>query len=242
MKAATVATTRAQTIVDRLRQMLLKGDFPPGARLPEQLLADKLGVSRTPVHDALAVLRTEELVSYAPNRGYFVNAFEISEVLDAFDVRIVLESMACRVVAERGLPKDAEDEIFSKLEESEILLFTGGWDKAKQERWFQLNLDFHNAILAVAANKPLTRAVELARAVPQLFNTLNGDIKQVRQLYRQAQSQDAFRDHKKIFEALSSGQGERAAYLMREHIFANREASRRNYENAIAAAESTNVG
>ena len=100
------AVTRTQEVVRQIRDLILDGALGPGEQLTEVAMAQRIGVSRTPIRDALNTLATEGLLIYLPNRGYIVRRFDVQEVLDAFDTRGTLEGMACRVVAERGLSSD----------------------------------------------------------------------------------------------------------------------------------------
>ena len=108
------------------------------------MLADRLGVSRTPIVDALTALHKEGLLEYAPHRGYAVKPFGLSDLMDAFDVRMTLEGLACRVVAERGLSAEDMTILERNLAETEMLLFGPEWSHAIQDEWMRLNYVFHD--------------------------------------------------------------------------------------------------
>src|ERR1700740_3158358 len=86
----------------RLREMILRGELPPGERLAEVALAERLGVSRTPIRQALPALAREGLRAASARRGFVVRSFSPQDVLDAVETRGVLEGLAARRVAERG--------------------------------------------------------------------------------------------------------------------------------------------
>lgn len=224
--------TRAQSTIEALREMILSGELAPGSRLQAQMLADRLGVSRTPIVDALAVLHKEGLLDYAPNRGYGVKNFGLSDLLDAFDVRLTLEGLACRLVAERGLSADETVAIEHNLSATEALLFGESWMRADQDRWPDLNLAFHDIIIGAAGNAYLSSGVAATRSLPMIHMPSMGTLRnrELHLIYRREQMQQAFRDHARIFEAIGAGQSGRAEHMMREHIFTNREALRRNLE------------
>src|ERR1700745_2268398 len=89
----------------RLREMVLNGKLAPGQRVAEAALADLLGVSRTPVRQALPLLAQEGLLSEHETRGYVVRAFTAADIVDALTLRGALEGLAIRKVTERGASK-----------------------------------------------------------------------------------------------------------------------------------------
>ena len=95
-------TTRAQL---SLRELLLSGEFPPGTRMSELPLVERLGVSRTPLRLALATLEHEGLLESLAGGGYAVREFTQADVEDAIELRGVLEGTAVRFAAERGASK-----------------------------------------------------------------------------------------------------------------------------------------
>ena len=90
--------------------MILRGDLAPGERLAELALAERLGVSRTPIRQALPALAREGLLAAAGRRGYVVRSFSPQDVVDAIETRGLLEGLAARRVAERGAGSRASGE------------------------------------------------------------------------------------------------------------------------------------
>ena len=88
-------------VLGRLRHLILIGEYGPDERLVEEQLAKRLGVSRTPVRQALAMLEAEGLVGISPNRGATVCSFGLDDVWDVYDLRAVLEGHAARRAASR---------------------------------------------------------------------------------------------------------------------------------------------
>jgi GntR family transcriptional regulator of vanillate catabolism len=86
----------------RLREMILAGELPGGARIAELTLVEKLGVSRTPIRAALMRLEQEGLLEALPNGGYAVRTFSERDVSDAIELRGTVEGLLARVAAERG--------------------------------------------------------------------------------------------------------------------------------------------
>src|SRR3984885_13170148 len=85
-----------------IREMILRGSLYGGQRVAEAMLAETLGMSRTPIRQALPLLAREGLLVESGTRGYVVRTFTRSDILDAIDVRGLLEGFAARRIAERG--------------------------------------------------------------------------------------------------------------------------------------------
>ena len=240
MPSAKAAITRAQSTTETIRQMIMAGSIRQGARLQAQMLADRLGVSRTPVNDALAALHKEGLLEYWANRGYSVKRFELDNILCAFDVRLTLEGLACRLIAERGLALAASEALASNLARTEAVLFGAAWTAEEQRDWEALNLQFHDTLLTEAANPYLTQGVVAARSLPPVIDRHEQHIAEARLSSNRDRgfNQQAFRDHARIVEAVAAGQGARAENMMREHIFTTREKARRMIESILAASGS----
>src|SRR2546421_5143014 len=101
-----------QSVVDQVyavvRARILSGELPGGSRLPQNSLAEELGVSRTPLREALRRLSTEGLVVLEANRGASVAQHGLSDMLDAWRARLVLEPAAARLAAEGRAPDALE--------------------------------------------------------------------------------------------------------------------------------------
>ncbi len=98
-------STQLNEAIVRIREMILRNELPPGSRVAEAPLADRLGMSRTPVRQALPLLAQEGLLTEHETRGYAVRAFTAADISDAIDLRSVLEGLAARRVAELGAPR-----------------------------------------------------------------------------------------------------------------------------------------
>jgi GntR family transcriptional regulator of vanillate catabolism len=91
----------------QIREMILRGELMPGQRVPEAGLADVLGISRTPVRQALPVLAQGGLLTAHDRRGYVVRSFTQAEIHDAIELRGMLEGFAARKIIERGASQEA---------------------------------------------------------------------------------------------------------------------------------------
>jgi len=99
-----LSRTAAAAAADLIRQAIVDGRVPPGHRLKEEELAQQLGISRTPVREALLVLQSEGLVEAAPNRGATVRAYDTADLEEMYELRALLEGHAAGRAASRVTP------------------------------------------------------------------------------------------------------------------------------------------
>jgi len=206
-----VATSSTE-IGDLLRERILSGEIPPGERLQQIPLSESLGVSRTPLREALATLMNEGLLIYEPNRGYTVRAFSLRDVLAAFDVRARLEALACGLAARRGMSPGALRVLDACVETGDRILSKGFLDPDDLGPYRQMNVEFHDTVIQAADNRYVTDFVRQCHNVPLASDRIFvwEDYEVIKR------SHD---DHRRIAEALSERDGERAEYLMREHVY-----------------------
>jgi DNA-binding GntR family transcriptional regulator len=174
-----------------------------GLRLDERQLAAKLGVSRTPIREALARLEHEGLVENVPRRGYFIARKNKTELVEIITVWAALESMAARLLIEHA----SDDEIRSLREI--FATFEGGRIQAVLDEYSEANLRFHQRIL------------ELSRC-KQLCATADGILIHVRSIRHRSIGEDrrferSIVDHMHIIEALESRDADLAERLVRDH-------------------------
>jgi GntR family transcriptional regulator of vanillate catabolism len=211
-------------VIHELRRMILRGECVAGERIIESSVADKLGVSRTPVRIAFGALEREGLLTAWPAGGYTVTAFTSKQISDAFEIRGALEGFAARLVAEKGLPRDAARQLRACLDEGDEIFAKDTFDvNADFERYVTMNAQFHKLIVAGADNLPLQRALALNDAVPfssahsLVFNRTKAIGKGFRLL-----SFLHFQHHA-IFDAIEAGESARAEAVMREHAYTARQ-------------------
>jgi len=202
--------------VVRLREMVLNGKLAPGQRVAESPLADLLGMSRTPVRQALPVLAQEGLLVENETRGYLVRAFTANEITDAIDVRGALEALAVQRVAERGVSKALSRDLHRCLEDGDALLAKRHLEEADEAHYAEMNQRFHRLILQAAESAIITAAMERISRVPFAGpQALAFDRTRLDQMYDRLHY--AHRQHHSIVDALEAGQPGRADALMREH-------------------------
>ena len=103
-----------EEVYDALRRAIVQGELPRGRRVVETELAGRLGISRTPVREALRKLEAEGLLSKGPGSNLVVNDLSSKDVEETFSIRAVLEGFAARLAAERATPEQVANEIFGK--------------------------------------------------------------------------------------------------------------------------------
>jgi GntR family transcriptional regulator of vanillate catabolism len=205
-----------EKVLMQLRDLILRGEFTPGARLAEQQLADRLNASRSPVRAALVTLEQEGLVESHGTVGYVVRQFTAREVADAIAVRGHLEGMAARLVAEHGLTRQLSLDLQSCLDVGDAALAAEALMVEDYARYAGMNDRFHGLILQACGNRALQRAVEINNRLPfapaSAMLPMQGPLALDRDwmLY-------AHRQHHMLFHALQRGEGARAQALAAEH-------------------------
>jgi len=155
---------RGARVYESLRESIRSGRLPPGERLRETDIAERLGVSRTPVREALRRLQSDGLVTFAPWRGMTVAALDLGQLEELYDMREVLESAAARFAATNATDADVAG-LRSLLDEQAA----AGSDAGALER---INRAFHDAIYRAAHNRYLLGALSsLADSLGLLKNT-----------------------------------------------------------------------
>lgn len=149
-----------------LRDAILNGTFVPGQMLRQEEVAVQLGVSRSPLREALPRLEAEGLVVLHPRRGYAVATINPKDVLEAFDLRILLETeLGRRAISVRT----AEDVALVQRIVNDMAMLADHAETADRSRWFGLNAEFHAALLAPADCPHHLRALHTTRGVIEAY-------------------------------------------------------------------------
>lgn len=216
-----VAPTQLESVLGRLREMVLKGHFQAHAKLEEKQLAELLGVSRTPVRLALQSLAQERLLVYSPHRGFHVRAFTSEEVVNAIEVRGRLEAFACEVLATRGIGEAAAATVQRNLTATRELLALPAHDAADVNVWVRLNEEFHRILTAESGNTLVAELIQQIDKIPMasaaLVPTTSDNVDTVFDYVA-----DAVRMHELVFDAVLRREPMRAHNLMLEHIHQGR--------------------
>ncbi|WEX10399.1 GntR family transcriptional regulator [Chelativorans sp. AA-79] len=217
MKRATDRKRDSQTFKALLgvRDLVLGGDVAPGERLSEASLADRLGISRTPLRAALARLEQEGLLEQIPSGGYAVRSFSMADVFDAIELRGVMEGTAARLAAERGVAP-AKLKAIKQLVTELDKCFRDRLEDMLFDQYVELNGEFHVSLAVLSGSEMMRREVERATrlpfASPSAFLEKQEDVLAFRLSLVRAQWQ-----HKEIVSAIEMREGSRAEALAREH-------------------------
>jgi GntR family transcriptional regulator, vanillate catabolism transcriptional regulator len=228
-EASTSQAVKAQL---RLREMILAGALPGGARIAELTLVERLGVSRTPIRAALMRLEQEGLLEGLPNGGYAVRTFSERDVADAIELRGTMEGLAARLAAERGVADGVLEEARACLAEVDQLLQRPALDDEAFTRYVTLNQRFHNLLSDMCGStvlaRELERVVNLPFASPSGFVVVQANTPRARDMLVVAQDQ-----HRQVLEAIECREGARAEAIMREHS----RLAQRNLREAVQAPD-----
>lgn len=205
-------------VLSQLRQWIIEGELAPGEKLAEIPMAERLGVSRTPVRLAFRTLEQEGLLTKRPSRGFEVRRFTGNDIQGGLEVRGALEGIAARRVAERGLAEHTLAALQQCLQAGEALLAKGHLVEDDIDTWGELNGRFHQLIIDACDCSPVAEAIARNNHLPfASVNSLIIDTKALDREYRKLSIAQV--QHQALVDALRLGEGARAESLMREHAY-----------------------
>ncbi len=216
-KSATPLMNSQQTrALVRIREMILQGKLSAGQRVAEAPLAERLGMSRTPVRQALPVLAQEGLLVEHETRGYVVKEISTADILDAIDLRGLMEGLAARRVAERGAPRTLCSALRLCLADGDRIFSKGHFEESDEAIYADMNARFHNLIVHEAHSPMIEQALErnarIPFVAPQALAFEKSSLGHLYDLLLYAHHQ-----HHYIVDAIERGEGARVESLMREH-------------------------
>ncbi len=195
--------------------MIVEGEYLPDERLVEEHLAERLGVSRTPVRQALTMLEAEGLVEIAPNKGAVVCSFSIEDVWDIYDLRAVLEGYAARRAADRVGAEELR-RLGEAVEEQARIAPEKALDREEAiRRIVDANQRFHSGIIEASRNGRLGKLLQRTVEMPLMFKAFFW--------YTPKELSISNHYHRRILHSLESGDGERAEIVMKEHVYEGRD-------------------
>jgi DNA-binding GntR family transcriptional regulator len=200
------SVTNAVRVQEELREAILAGSLPPGARLRAEPLAERLRTSRTPVREALILLAREGLVDIEPRRGAIVRSFDASDLADLYDVRALIEPHAAR----RAATRIGRDELARLTEICAAAEARGAADDEAVEDQVALNEEFHRIVVTAAGSPRLEAALRAVAGIPRAFRAAFW--------HDDAQREQSLFCHRQIVHALERGQPRLAEAVMRMHI------------------------
>jgi len=214
-----------------VRDGILSGTHPAGSRLPEEELAAAIGVSRTPVREALRRLHAEGLVEVLPIRGAVVARWADHDLDEIFELRTLLEGYGARRASERVIPAELET-LSSLCDEMDRRLHQR--TKRAYDEITELNLEFHQRIHRATGNKRLLVLLSNLIQVPIVHHNFHR--------YTPAELARSFSHHRELVDALGARDGDWAESVMHSHLRAARASLQRASHAASLAAVDEQAG
>lgn len=188
----------------RIKSLIATGELGSDDALSERSLAERLGLGRTPVREAMKGLAREGLLEVVPMRGTFLRLPSIDDLREIYEVRLAIEGMAAFLVAQRGPPPEL---LAYRRRLSPFLRATGSVDI---DAMHQAGWEFHEAIVAATGNRRMLQTYELLRLpIMALRSGRPVDARQAR---------TSLREHLSILDALETGDGALAQTRIMDHL------------------------
>lgn len=203
-----------ELVFEALREAIIKGILKPGERLMEVQLAEEMGVSRTPVREAIRKLELEKLVIMVPRKGAYVADVSKRDAAEVFEIRRALEGLAAQLAADR-----ATDDQLESLERY-LFKISEAIEKGDLEETIKIDTLFHGELYKAANNERLGDMINNLREHIQRYRSTS--------LAHPGRMKQALIEHRKIVEAIGKRDPNIAKKLAEEHIV--------NAENSLMQA------
>lgn len=205
--------TIAEKAYSAIRERVLSGEYAAGDRLREGELAEAVGVSRTPVREALRRLDAEGLVEYVPNRGAHVAAWSQHDLEEIFGLRALLEGYGARLAASKIEAAELQ-ELEALADQMESIVRRG--IEGRYEQMALVNSRFHRLVVEAARNTRLAALVGSVVQLPLQQRTLRE--------YSQRRLDRSMSQHRELIDALAAGDTKWAEAVMQAHVLGARHA------------------
>ena len=210
------------TVVTHLRNLIVEGALAPGMKLNERELCETLGISRTPLREAMKVLAAEGLIEISPNRGAFVSRMSNTEIRESFEVMSGLEAMSGELAVMRITPVE--------IAEIKALHYAMIACRAQNDLpgYYSRNQTIHNKINEAARNSVLRQTyLGINRRLLALRFKSN---------FQAGKWDSAIQDHEEMIEALEARDGPRLGNILRKHLLEKRDAIMKDLAGAVEPA------
>jgi DNA-binding GntR family transcriptional regulator len=206
-------------VYEDLKRAIVKGDLAPGSRIVESHVAGALGISRTPVREAIHKLEREGFLRQGSAGGLFVTGLTREEVEETFGIRSVLESYAARLATLKHRTEELR-RLEDKIREYEASL-----DRHEMERLPEINTEFHDLLYALSRSPRLIR----------MINDLRDQIYRFRHVILRIESmaRASSEDHRLMLKYIRARDADRVETLVRQHILRGQEVVLRQFEGAV---------
>ena len=195
--------TAQEAVLAELRRAIITGELAPGEQVLQDTLAERFGVSRVPLREALKILEGEGQVTYRPHRGYFVTALDLDDLREVYRIRDLLESEAITVAvsriteAELDAAASALDDVEQAARDDDLLGMT------------EANRRFHFCLIEAAQMPRLLRLVRILWDATDVYRSV---------YYAQGRRRAAVNtEHREALAAIRAGDADRAVRVLRQH-------------------------
>lgn len=204
LKSLPVRKPLGPLVYEKLKNAIVKGEMTPGSRVIENRVATALGISRTPVREAIHKLEREGLLRYNPKGGYFVAGMTREEIEETFGIRSILESYAARLAAIQYKGEEL-DPLEKKINEFQLYL-----DRGQVDDLLRINTEFHDLLYALSRSPRLIK----------MINDLKDEIFRFRQviLRKDKMAMISNEDHKLMLKFIRVRDADGVEKIVREHI------------------------
>jgi len=193
-----------ETVCEALREAIRNGVLEPGERLMEVQLADELGISRTPVREAIRKLEQEGYVIMMPRRGTYVSSVSVSDVKEIFEIRSALESLSTELAALRIEPDELE-QLRTLLTEIE-----GHIERKDMDKIVETDIKFHGLLYQVSRNERLVAIISNLKEQLARYRTLS--------MSYPGRLKETLEEHRAMVEAIAAGDAEAAREAAERHM------------------------
>lgn len=193
-----------ELVLEAIREAIINGNLKPRERLMEIQLAEELGVSRTPIREALRKLELEGFIVMVPRKGAYVADISIKDIADVFEIRTALEGLAAALAAERITEEELENMERCLVEKGEAIAM------ADIDKLVETDTKFHEAIYRASRNERLWTILNNLREQFQRLRTTSLSVP--------GRMQQSLKEHREIVEAIQSRDVQQARQMAQDHI------------------------
>jgi len=193
-----------ELVLDAIREAIINGDLKPRERLMEIQLAEELGVSRTPIREALRKLEIEDFIVMIPRKGAYVADISFKDIADVYEIRAALEGLAAGLAAERITDEELEEMERHLVSKAEAIA------NNDIEKLVEVDTKFHELIYQASRNDRLSVIINNLREQIQRFRKTSLSVP--------GRMNRSLEEHRSIVEAIQSRDSRLARQVAQEHI------------------------
>jgi GntR family transcriptional regulator, rspAB operon transcriptional repressor len=210
----------SEKVYKAVKLMILEGQLTPGQKVKQEELAERLGVSRTPLLSALSMLEKELLIESIPRRGFIIRKTTLRQLLDLFEIRIRLEPLGAIEAAGNFNDPQAQQQIQRLKEQTRAIRHEPA--DTVQRAFKQYDFDFHSTIMDISNNEFLPLLISSYNLI-----TLSNISRTFRDPFM------SIAEHEQILGAIENGNKQLASQTMRDHIEIARALAERAYQESL---------